>query len=66
MNNTKGLEPYEENMFIDPGVHHALCRRMCKSTRCNRASESFRETWVPYYLSDAQDIYDLMGWEENE
>lgn len=32
----------------------------------NGASESFRETWVPYYLSDAQDIYDLMGWEENE
>ena len=32
----------------------------------NGASESFRETWVPYYLSDAQDTYDLMGWEETE
>lgn len=32
----------------------------------NGASEGFRETWVPYYLSDAQDIYDLMGWEENK
>lgn len=30
----------------------------------NGASEGFRETWVPYYLSDAMDIYDLMGWDE--
>lgn len=29
----------------------------------NGACESFQETWIPYYLSDAQDIYDLMGWE---
>ena len=30
----------------------------------NGACEAFRETYSPYYLSDALDIYDLMGWEQ--
>lgn len=40
-----------------------LGRNYFKDGIGNGAYETFRETYIPYYLSDALDIYDLMGWD---